>query len=43
MSVTHVSERSVLAALSQINDPDLHRDVVTLGFIKNVQIVSGGR
>ena len=38
MNITQVTERDVLAALSQINDPDLHRDVVTLGFIKNIKI-----
>ena len=41
MNITQVTERDVLAALSQINDPDLHRDVVTLGFIKNVKIDGG--
>ena len=41
MSTTQVAERDVLAALSQIKDPDLHRDVVTLGFIKNLKIDGG--
>ncbi len=35
------SEKDVLAALRQIEDPDLHRDIVSLGFIKNLTI-SGG-
>src|SRR3972149_5926260 len=28
-----VSKEAVLAALRQIQDPDLHRDIVTLGFV----------
>ncbi|MFN0073746.1 MAG: iron-sulfur cluster carrier protein ApbC, partial [Chloroflexota bacterium] len=31
-------EREVLQALSTIQDPDLHRDIVALGFIKNLAI-----
>jgi len=33
-----VTEEAVLKALSQIEDPDLHRDIVSLGFVKNVEI-----
>src|SRR5438067_1737914 len=34
---------SILAALRQIEDPDLHRDIVTLGFVKDDDInVCGG-
>lgn len=33
-----LSEAAVLDALRQVQDPDLHRDIVTLGFVKNVQI-----
>jgi ATP-binding protein involved in chromosome partitioning len=36
-----VTEQAVLDALSQIQDPDLHKDIVTLGFIKDLQIVGG--
>jgi len=36
-----VSEAEVLKALSNIIDPDLHRDIVTLGFIKKVRICGG--
>jgi len=32
------SEKSVLEALSQIIDPDFNKDIVSLGFIKNLQI-----
>ncbi|MBN9504173.1 MAG: chromosome partitioning protein [Armatimonadetes bacterium 55-13] len=33
-----VSEANVLEALRSVIDPDLRRDIVTLGFVKNVQI-----
>ena len=37
-----VTEASVLQALRQVEDPDLHRDIVALGFVKDVRI-DGGR
>src|SRR5438067_12020064 len=39
--MTEVSEQSVLDALRQIKDPDLHKDIVTLGFIKDLKIDGG--
>lgn len=33
-----LSEAAVLDALRQVQDPDLHRDIVSLGFVKNVRI-----
>ncbi len=36
-----MTEADILKTLSQIQDPDLHRDIVSLGFIKNLKI-SGG-
>jgi ATP-binding protein involved in chromosome partitioning len=36
-----VTEQAVLAALATIQDPDLHRDIVSLGFIKDVRIANG--
>jgi ATP-binding protein involved in chromosome partitioning len=33
-----VSEAAVLDALKIVNDPDLHRDIVTLGFIKDLKV-----
>ena len=33
-----LTEAIVLKALSQVNDPDLNRDIVSLGFIKNLKI-----
>jgi Mrp family chromosome partitioning ATPase len=32
------SESDVLKALSQVKDPDLHRDIVSLNFVKNLKI-----
>jgi ATP-binding protein involved in chromosome partitioning len=36
--MTQISEQSVLDALRQIKDPDLHKDIVTLGFIRDLKI-----
>lgn len=36
-----VTEQNVLEALRQIKDPDLHKDIVTLGFIKDLRINGG--
>ena len=33
-----VSQEQVLAALRAVQDPDLHKDIVTLGFVKYVKI-----
>jgi ATP-binding protein involved in chromosome partitioning len=35
-------QQSVLDALKVVTDPDLHRDIVSLGFIKDLRI-DGGR
>jgi ATP-binding protein involved in chromosome partitioning len=37
-----VSNEQVLSALRAVQDPDLHKDVVTLGFVKDL-VVDGGR
>src|SRR5204862_2065636 len=39
--MSQLSENVVLDALRQINDPDLHKDIVTLGFIKDLSIDGG--
>lgn len=39
--MSQVTEQSVLDALRQIQDPDLHKDIVTLGFIKDLKIDGG--
>jgi ATP-binding protein involved in chromosome partitioning len=33
-----VTDKEVLAALSKIQDPDLHKDIVALGFVQNIKI-----
>jgi ATP-binding protein involved in chromosome partitioning len=35
------SENAVLEALRTVQDPDLHQDIVTLGFVKNLKIDNG--
>src|SRR5262245_2992349 len=35
------TETAVLGALTVVKDPDLHRDIVSLGFIKNLRIDGG--
>ncbi|HVF56221.1 MAG TPA: Mrp/NBP35 family ATP-binding protein [Pyrinomonadaceae bacterium] len=39
--MAHVTEADVYGALSQIQDPDLHKDIVRLGFIKDLKIAGG--
>src|SRR6267378_6836521 len=39
--MSQVTEQLVLDALRQIKDPDLHKDIVTLGFIKDLKIEGG--
>ncbi len=39
--MSSVQEQQVLDALQQVMDPDLHRNIVSLGFIKNIQIRGG--
>ena len=39
--MSQVTEQEVLDALRQIQDPDLHKDIVTLGFIKDLKITGG--
>ncbi len=36
-----ISEQAVFNALRGIKDPDLHQDIVTLGFIKNLKMEGG--
>ena len=35
------SEQDILQALRQVEDPDLHRDIVTLGFVRDVEMNDG--
>jgi ATP-binding protein involved in chromosome partitioning len=39
--MSQVTEELVLNALRQIEDPDLHKDIVALGFIKDLKIDGG--
>src|SRR5260370_42579806 len=39
--MAQLSESVVLDALRQIKDPDLHKDIVALGFIKDLKIDGG--
>ncbi|MGD0036748.1 MAG: iron-sulfur cluster carrier protein ApbC [Bacteroidota bacterium] len=34
-----LTEENILQSLRQVKDPDLHRDIVSLGFVKNLKIV----
>ncbi len=36
-----VTDAAVLDALRQVRDPDLHKDIVTLGFVKNLAVDQG--
>ncbi len=36
-----VTQEQVLSALRTIQDPDLHKDIVTLGFVKDIKIDDG--
>ena len=36
-----ISEELVLKTLRTVQDPDLHRDIVSLGFVKNLEIKNG--
>src|SRR5437016_10335962 len=36
-----VTEDQILGALKQVQDPDLRKDIVSLGFIRNLKIDSG--
>ena len=39
--MSQVTEQQVLESLSQIIDPDLRKDIVTLGFVRNLEIDGG--
>src|SRR6266850_792705 len=39
--MSQITEQLVLDALRHIQDPDLHKDIVTLGFIKDLKIDGG--
>jgi len=39
--MTQITEQSVLDALRAVRDPDLHKDIVTLGFVKDLRLDEG--
>src|SRR5918997_2688520 len=39
--MAQITEQSVLAALRLVRDPDLHKDIVTLGFVRDLRIDGG--
>lgn len=39
--MTELNEQLILDTLRQIKDPDLHKDIVTLGFIRDLKIDNG--
>ncbi len=39
--MSQLTEQLILDGLRQIQDPDLHKDIVTLGFIKDLNIDGG--
>jgi ATP-binding protein involved in chromosome partitioning len=39
--MAQITEQSVLDALRRVQDPDLHKDIVTLGFVKDLKIEGG--
>jgi ATP-binding protein involved in chromosome partitioning len=41
MTEVAIAEAKVLDALRSVLDPDLHRDIVTLGFVRNLKIENG--
>ena len=41
VTVVSVTKEQVLSALRDVQDPDLHKDIVTLGFVKDVRIEGG--
>ena len=41
MTAETITEAAILHALRIVEDPDLHKDIVTLGFVKNLRICGG--
>jgi ATP-binding protein involved in chromosome partitioning len=39
--MTQLNEQLILDSLRQIKDPDLHKDIVTLGFVRDIKIDGG--
>jgi ATP-binding protein involved in chromosome partitioning len=41
MSVSTLDPSAILDVLKTVKDPDLHRDIVTLGFVRNLEVEGG--
>jgi len=41
MTTSNLTNETILAALSKVNDPELHKDLVTLNMIRDVQVDGG--
>lgn len=41
MATSAVMEEQILKALRAVRDPDLHRDIVSLGFVQNIAVCDG--
>ena len=41
MAATRVDQSAVLEALRAVKDPDLNKDIVNLGFVKDLQVNDG--
>jgi ATP-binding protein involved in chromosome partitioning len=41
MAETRPSEQGVMAALAKVEDPELHRDIVSLGMVRDVKVEGG--
>jgi len=41
MTKQPITEQAVMAALSKVQEPELHRDLVSLNMIRNLQIQGG--
>ncbi len=39
--MSSITEQAVLDALRTVRDPDLHRDIVTLNFVKDLKVDGG--
>jgi len=39
--VESITQENILAALSKVQDPELHRDIVSLGMVKNLGVSNG--
>ncbi len=40
--MSQLTEREVMAALSKVNDPELHKDLVSLNMVQDVRLLPGG-